>query len=329
MKLRPTLLPALGVFAAAARHQNFAHAAEELHLTASAVSHHVRKLETLLGTTLFQRHARGVKLTPEGRQLADAASAALNDIAAVAGNLHPRPDAAPLRITTLRSLSYCWLLPRLPRFCQAHPHIRLEVQTDSAFSRFEEGGPDLGIRYGEGAWPGLTAHHLMDEELFPVASPALPQVAGLRGARDVAALTLLTDLSPQGWRDWFRAAGVHGLELPPMHSFNDSTDVMRAAVYGIGAALARKHIAQPYLQRHELVRLPGPLLRARPSYYIVYPTHRAPSPAAALFIDWLKREAGDERTPMPALPADLAGLPATGSGRTRERRRPPRAGPGA
>ena len=68
MNLRPTLLPALGVFAAAARHQNFAHAAEELHLTASAVSHHVRKLETILGARLFLRHARGVSLTPEGRR---------------------------------------------------------------------------------------------------------------------------------------------------------------------------------------------------------------------------------------------------------------------
>ncbi|WP_159065352.1 LysR family transcriptional regulator, partial [Xanthomonas citri] len=86
MNLRPTLLPALGVFAAAARHQNFAHAAEELHLTASAVSHHVRKLEALLGATLFQRLPRGVKLTAEGRQLADAATAALAEIAAVAGN---------------------------------------------------------------------------------------------------------------------------------------------------------------------------------------------------------------------------------------------------
>ncbi len=299
MKLRPTLLPALGVFAAAARHQNFAHAAEELHLTASAVSHHVRKLEAQLGAVLFQRHARGVLLTAEGRQLADAASAALGDIAAVAANLHPRADAVPLRLTTLRSLSYCWLLPRLPRFCAAHPHVRLDIQTDSAFSRFEEGGPDLGIRYGEGVWPGLAVQHLMDDELFPVAAPALAQKTGVRSERDIAALPLLADLSPQGWRDWFRAAGVRGIALPPMHTFNDSTDVMRAAVYGVGAALARTHIARPYLQRYELVRLPGPALRARYAYHIVYPAHRPLSPAAMAFIDWLKREAGDENTPLP------------------------------
>lgn len=309
MNPRANLLPALGAFAAAARHQNFAHAAEELHLTASAVSHHVRKLEAMLGTALFQRQARGVKLTAEGRQLADAANTALADIAAVASNLQHRADATLLRVTTLRSLSYCWLLPRLPRFYAANPHLHLDIQTDAAFSRFEEGGPDLGIRYGQGHWPGLTSHHLMDDELFPVASPALPQLSTLRRPGDIARLPLLTDMSPQGWRDWFRAASVRNLQLPAMHTFNDSTDAMRAAVYGIGAVLARKHIAQPYLQRYELVRLPGPSLKARYSYYIVHPSHRTLSPAASEFIDWLKREALDERTPMPALPADLVGLP--------------------
>jgi DNA-binding transcriptional LysR family regulator len=245
----------------------------------------------------------------------------------VAGNLHPREDAIPLRVTTLRSLSYCWLLPRLPRFCRLHPHIRLDLQSDPAFSRFEEGGPEVGIRYGQGAWPGLTSHHLMDDELFPVASPSLPEVAALQTPAQIAQLPLLSDMSPQGWRDWFRAAQVRGSTLPPMHTFNDSTDAMRAAVYGLGAVLARKHIAQPYLQRYELVRLPGPTLKARYAYYIVHPSHRAPSPAATVFIDWLKREALDERTPMPALPAELLALPTGETAHAPDRRRRSRRAP--
>lgn len=300
MNLRPTLLPALGVFAAAARHQNFAHAAEELHLTASAVSHHVRKLESLLGARLFLRHARGVSLTPEGRQLADAASAALADVAAVAGNLQPAAGIAVLRVSTLHSLIYCWLVPRLPAFCAAHPHIRLELDASTTLARFEEGGPDLAIRYGAGHWPGLTAHHLMDDELFPVAAPSLPGVDAATTAADVARLPLVSDMGLQGWRDWFHAAGVRGLSLPPMHTFCDSTDAMRAAVYGLGAVLARTHIARPYLERYELVRLPGPALRARFAYYAVHPAHRPNGPAAAVFLDWLKRQAQDERTPAPA-----------------------------
>lgn len=310
MNLRPALLPALGVFAAAARHQNFAHAAEELHLTASAVSHHVRKLEMLLQVALFQRHARGVTLTAEGRQLADAATAALSDIEAVAGNLQQVRGTTQLRITTLHSLAYCWLLPRLPRFVARHPNIRLHLDTGIALTRFDDAGPDLGIRHGPGHWPGLTAHHLMGDELFPVASPGLPGAAEIREPREIARLPLVTDLALQGWRDWFRAAGVRGLRLPQMHSFSDSTDAMRASVYGIGAALARKHIATPYLQRYELIRLPGPALKARFSYYAVYPAHRPPHPAATIFIDWLKHEAQDERTPMPPMPPELLpGMP--------------------
>lgn len=291
MVIRPALLPALAVFAAAARHQNFAHAAEELHLTASAVSHHVRKLESLLGSTLFQRHARGVTLTPEGRQLADAATTALADVSAVAANLKPDAGTRVLKISTVHSLVHCWLLPRLPAFLAAHPDIRLEIDSTPVFARFDEGGPDLAVRYGPGQWPGLVAHHLMDDAMFPVASPRLPGVEAIREPRQIATLPLISDLTQQGWRDWFRAAGVRGLELPAMHNFSDSADALRAAAFGIGATLARRHLVPDWLQRGELVRLPGPVMKARFSYYAVYPAHRPLSPAASRFIDWIKQEA--------------------------------------
>lgn len=299
MNLRPSLLPALGVFAAAARHQNFAHAAEELHLTASAVSHHVRKLEASLGVALFQRHARGVALTGEGRLLADAAAAAVSDLDAVAQSLGSARDNTRLRINTLHSLTYCWLLPRLPRFCAAHPEIRISVETETALTRFEDGGADLAIRHGAGHWPGLDSHRLMDDELFPVASPGLPGISGITEPAQIVGLPLLSDNALQGWHDWFRVAGLRGQHLPDMHMFSDSTDVMRAAVYGIGIALARKYIAMPYLQRYELLRLPGPSLKTRFAYYAVYPAHRQLSANAAAFVDWLKQEAKDEDTPLP------------------------------
>jgi len=98
MALRTDWLPALAAFESAARHQNFAHAAEELHLTASAVSHHVRKLESRLGVSLFQRLARGVSLTAEGRQLADAAGSAPADIDGLLARMQgPQPTQQRLR----------------------------------------------------------------------------------------------------------------------------------------------------------------------------------------------------------------------------------------
>jgi LysR family glycine cleavage system transcriptional activator len=288
MALRSDLLPALAAFESAARHQNFAHAAEELHLTASAVSHHVRKLESRLGVPLFQRHARGVSLTAEGRQLADAASSALADMDGVLGtlraNLHEQDS---VRIATLHSLTYTWLTPRLPRFTAAHPDIRLTIDTEIALTRFDEGGADLGIRHGAGHWSGLTAHHLMDDHLFPVAAPSLPGVDRVRTAADVARLPLVMDQARQGWLDWFRAADVHGVTPSERYRFTDSTAALNAAVHGLGAALARDRIAAPYLASGYLLQLPGPALKARWGYYVVYPAHRRLRPAARAFVDWL------------------------------------------
>jgi DNA-binding transcriptional LysR family regulator len=288
MALRSDLLPALAAFEAAARHQNFAHAAEELHLTASAVSHHVRKLEARLEVSLFQRHARGVSLTAEGRQLADAAGSAMADMEGVLRSLRvARAEHDRVRITTLHSLAYTWLLPRMPDFVAAHPQLRLSVDTEIALTRFDEGGPDLGIRHGPGYWPGLTAHHLMDDYLFPVASPDLPGVSELGEAAHVARLPLISDHARQGWHDWFRAAEVHGVKLDERYSFSDTTDALQAAVYGLGAALAREQVAVPYLRSGHLVRLPGPSVKARWGYYAVYPAHRRLRASARLFLDWL------------------------------------------
>ena len=140
MGMRADWLSALAAFESAARHQNFAHAAEELHLTASAVSHQVRKLEARLGVTLFRRHARGVILTPAGRQLADTAGTALADLESVLASLRPgRDQRQRVRVTTLHSLAYTWLLPRLPQFARLHPDVRLDIETDVALTRFDDG----------------------------------------------------------------------------------------------------------------------------------------------------------------------------------------------
>lgn len=288
MALRSDWLPALAAFEAAARHQNFAHAAEELHLTASAVSHHVRRLEARLGVPLFQRHARGVALTAEGRQLADTAGSALADMEDVLRGLRAARDAGPVvRIATLHSWSCGWLLPRLPAFAAARPDIALSIETGFALARFDDSGPDLGIRHGAGQWPGLTAQPLMQEDLFPVASPAMPGVDTLRKAADIARLPLIADTARQGWHDWFRAAGVRGASVAERYRFSDSNAALIGASLGLGVALARERIVAPFLEDGRLVTLPGPRLRGRWSYWLIHPTHRRLRPPAQAFADWL------------------------------------------
>ncbi len=297
MSLRADWLSALAAFEAAARHQNFAHAAEELHLTASAVSHHVRKLEARLGVPLFQRHARGVNLTAEGRQLADAAGSALADMESVLGSLRSgRNEPDKVRISTLHSLTHTWLMPKLPAFSALHPQIRITIDTEIALARFDEGGPDIAIRHGPGHWPGLTAYRVMDDALFAVAAPSLIITANITQPSDIARLPLVSDLARQGWQDWFRAAGVHGVQLDIHHSFSDSTDALEAAAHGLGAALAREKIAMPWLDSGRLQRLPGPRVATRWQYYIVHPSHRRLRPAAQLFVDWLLSITAHERS---------------------------------
>jgi DNA-binding transcriptional LysR family regulator len=216
----------------------------------------------------------------------------MSDLEAVLGGLRAGEDAEQrLRISTLHSLLYTWLLPRLPRFAARHPDLRLSIDTEVGLTRFEEGGHDLAIRHGPGHWLGLASHHLMDDALFPVASPTLPGLSKVKTAADVADLPLINDLARQGWHDWFRAAGVHGAQLPPAHVFSDTTDAFEAAAQGLGAALAREKIVEPWLREGRLLRLPGPSLPTRWNYYIVHPSHRRQRPAAQAFLDWLLEDA--------------------------------------
>lgn len=290
MALHSDWLSALAAFEAAARHQNFSHAGEELHLTASAVSHHVRRLEARLGLPLFRRHARGVHLTAEGRLLADAASGAIADMDAVMRGLRGNGEREPpVRITTLHSFASSWLIPRLPSFAQAHPEIRLSVDTGSALTRFDDSGPDLGIRYGPGRWPGLSSAPLLEDRLFAVAAPRVAR--GVRDPEHVLRLPLIADLAVQGWRDWCRAAGLRAGVPDERYVFSDSTAMLAAAEQGLGAALARSSIVEPWLRARSLVRLPGPDLPGRYSYHVVWPEHRRLKPAARTVVDWLLAQA--------------------------------------
>ena len=151
-----------------------------------------------------------------------------------------RGDSELVRVVTLHSWSCGWLLPRLSSFAAVHPGIRLSIETGFALSRFEEGGPDLGIRHGGGHWPGLTAHLLMHENLFPVASPSMAGFDSIRSPADIARMPLIGDAGRQGWHDWFRAAKVRGATPDERYRFSDSNAALNAAALGLGIALARE-----------------------------------------------------------------------------------------
>src|SRR5216683_2191156 len=161
-------LDTLRVFSVAARHMSFTKAADELHLTQSAVSHRVRALEEELGMPLFNRLPRRLKLTRAGQALAQRVDQAVADIARTIADLDLGGDTQRLTVTMLPSVASRWLVPRLPHFHALHPGIELQLIADARLLDLRAARIDLAIRFGRGTYPGYAVTMLMPVRVFPV-----------------------------------------------------------------------------------------------------------------------------------------------------------------
>lgn len=294
-------LNALRAFEAAARHQSFSAAAQELHVTPAAVGQLVRTLEDWLQAPVFVRQPSGrTRLVPT-----EAAQRALPDIRAgldrLADGLAKLSDASMngvLTVTVSPAFAAKWLLPRLERFQLACPDTDVRIDTSLKPVDFAAQGIDIGVRYGTGQWPGLVAEKLLSEELYPVCSPVLlKQLPRIRHARDLAHATLIHDLSMDGqsgfpsWASWLQATGGQNVSTRRGLKINNSAAVLQAAIDGLGVALARSVMSQDDLASGRLVRLLPEVRMASPlAYYVVYGTSSAAKPRVKAFRDWLMAE---------------------------------------
>ncbi|WP_299443073.1 transcriptional regulator GcvA [uncultured Rhodospira sp.] len=289
-------LNALRAFEAAARHGSFAHAADELAVTPTAVSHQVRQLEDHLGVALFERLPRGLRLTDHGRTLVPGLTRGLDDMARAVARLPGQRLAGVLRVSVLPSFGMMWLAPRLVRFREQYPEIDLDVDLRQATVRFD--GRDsmhIGIRYGAGHYPGLHVRRLMDETVFPVCAPAL--VTGprpLRAPEDLRHHVLIHDSTVLErerwllWRPWLQWLGVPDVDCTRGPRFTDADVQIQAAVHGLGVMLGRSALVFDALEAGRLVR---PFAVSRPAdftYYAVTPEALADDPAVVAFMDWVE-----------------------------------------
>ncbi|RUV30961.1 transcriptional regulator GcvA [Mesorhizobium sp. M5C.F.Ca.IN.020.32.2.1] len=302
----PIHLNALRAFEATARHGSFVGAAKELHVTPAAVGQLVRSLEEWLGTPLFRRSQSGkVRLTTT-----EAAEAALADIRIgldrLRTGLERMKEAASggvLTVTVSPAFAAKWLMPRIERFQARWPDTDVRLDTSLKLVDYVAEGIDIGVRYGAGHWPGLTAEKLMDEEIFPVVSPALLRQAPIKRLRDLANQTLIHDHSvdPNSgfatWETWLEKAGIaDGLPRRGL-KINNSAAVLQAAIDGYGVALARSILAHDDLAAGRLVRLfPNVRVPSTLAYYVVYRPERASMPRLIAFRNWLHEEAAGPRS---------------------------------
>ncbi|WP_432722189.1 transcriptional regulator GcvA [Jeongeupia wiesaeckerbachi] len=282
-------LPALRAFEAAARHGHFGRAADELFVTHGAVSHQIRALEDTLGFALFSRDGRGVKLTAEGRQLAETLNTSLCRIGATIAELQHERERPRVVLTCLPSFAAKWLTPRLGRFINRHPEIEIWIRSTKAREDLLAEGIDLGLRVGPGGWPGLYCEPLMRDAFAVVASPNLPGGLPAEPA-DLARWPLLRS-SIEPWHDWFVAAGLDWPEPQNGLVFTDSGLLVQAALDAQGIALAREVLVHDDLAAGRLVRLFQTTLPMVGAYWLISPSPPPYRPAVATFVDWLREEA--------------------------------------
>ncbi len=282
-------LAALRVFEAVGRLLSFRKASEELCISQSAVSYHIKNLEEELCTRLFSRHARGIGFTADGEAYWKAVGGAFGMIEQATASIRPASGAHTVKLSVLPSFATGWLVQRLQTFIAAWPHMHVSIDPRLELADLDNGTADVAIRYGLGDWPEAECTMLLSEQLLPVCSPALLKAGPpIRTPQDVLAHTLLYVSRPYEWELWADAMGVD-LSKAKSLQLTEYNIVIQAAMDGIGLAMGRQLLVGERLRSQ---MLHGPLPeRVRPprlGYWICH-SKRGLSSSARTLVDWLQR----------------------------------------
>lgn len=287
LKLPP--LNTLRLFEASGRQLSFKKAAEELHVTPSAVSHGIQTLEDWLGTELFHRGPRHLSLTPAGEQYLSTVRRVLEELSAATQAVPGRKASGTLSISTAPTFASRWLLPRLENFLGQFPDITITIDTSHRQIEFPLDGIDLAIRMAKGPKPGGTWLRLVQEQLIPVCAPALlERHGGVSREAFLASVPLIhvTSVS-EDWDNWLSAAGVEignrleGLRFDTVHM------ALQAAGQGLGVVLGRKPLVDADLADRRLVPVGWEPMTASTCYWLVGSELTFERPEAKLFRKWL------------------------------------------
>lgn len=291
-ELRPLPpLASLRAFEAAARLMSFKRAAEELHVTPTAISHQVRQLEDAIGTRLFERRVRQVVLTPEGHVLLPVLRDGFDAFARTIEGLTRKRSRRTVTVSATPAFAAKWLVPRIATFRKARPDIDLTVLATLEVVDVNAGVADLALRYGRGPYPDLIAEPLTVDRFAPVASPRL----GLKKPADLRSATLLhsdwrrSDPRNPTWRHWLKIAGLDGIDARAGLRFSDETHAIQAAVAGNGIALHSLLLVSEELKAGTLVVPFGPEIEGF-AVHLVHSRDRPLSEPMAAVQAWLRAE---------------------------------------
>jgi LysR family glycine cleavage system transcriptional activator len=293
MLLSNVPISAIRAFEAAARTGSFRDAATELHLTPSAVSHAIRKLEDTMSTVLFERSARAVRLTPAGENLMRHAGAAFDNLRRGIEEVAGRGPQL-LRVHCAPSFAAQWLAPRLGRFIAAEPKLEVRLAASTEYARFSNDDFDLDIVYGQPRAEGAEIVPLGEETITPLCAPGIARK--IRKPSDLFDQVLIrSEVKRVQWHQWFAA---NGLEAPAIHGmrFDRSFLAIAMACSGLGVTLESTLLAQREIETGKLV---APLAaRSVDIRYVghnlVFPRSSRQRHAVRAFVDWVISELPDK-----------------------------------
>jgi LysR family transcriptional regulator, glycine cleavage system transcriptional activator len=275
-------------FESAARHESFTLAAEELHLTQSAISRQVKELEQTVGVALFRRVGRRVVLTNAGSNLAGDLKVDLENIrhtmmrAISAGDME-----AALRVAILPGFASRWLIPRLPGFLARHPDIQISMSTRLEAFDMEQEHFDLAIHFGAKDWPNTDMRLLCNETLVAVASPAFRRRQKITSLGRLSAAPLLhMTTRPLAWQEYFDQAGLAGEQRLSGKYFDQFSMIIAGAKASLGAGLLPTYLIEHELDTGALVVLNKSALVTENGYYMVTPLNQQNNHVTA-FCDWM------------------------------------------
>lgn len=309
MRRKIPSMQSLLCFEAAARHESYTRAAQELALTQSAISRQITLLEDFLEIKLFRRAKHGVSLTSGGRDYAQNINRHLDSIERDTRDVisSKKEDGGVIRLAVVPTFATQWLIPRLSDFSENHHDIVVHIETRTRPFMFSDNVMDAALFAGTPTqisnWAGTKAIMLMDETVIPVCSPVFLQshTGKIRpvSPKALAAWPLLQQSTrPEGWRHWFSAMGVENSDALAGPRFELFSMLAAAAKHGLGVALMPKLLIADELARGELVIACNRVLAGERQYYFVTPTQAPIRGVVTRFQNWLVSKATEFSRPL-------------------------------
>lgn len=303
-------LRAVKCFVAAARYESFTRAADILCVTQAAISRQIKELEEHLGTVLFERVGRSVKLTPAGSIFFEAAQLSFLNIAQAASRVRKDYGNHARRTVVLccsPAFSALWMSHRLPSFFAANPDIDLDLVTTQDFMKLEPGiQPDIFITKMAHVRDRYVSVPLFHDRIYPVCTPgyldAHPEIRTLEGLRD----GVLLNLSPYGRSqvaehvDWSVWLAIHHLDIEDRSQYgahyfnaNDYILLIHMVLGNQGVALGFHHLVTPFMEKGLLVKpVAEELVLEETRHYLAYREDKADDSALSRFRNWFIAQTG-------------------------------------